>query len=94
MDPGDGRRSRCRPFRAGLAAGTVFRFKAGVELLQLTVTVTDRAGRRVPDLTVADFAVFEEGKPQVVSHFAADHVPLDVAFLTRAAACGTPADSR
>jgi Ca-activated chloride channel homolog len=56
-------------------------FKSGVELVPLTVTVTDRAGRHVPDLSVADFAVFEEGKRQVVSHFAADQVPLDVAFL-------------
>ncbi|HEX2454672.1 MAG TPA: VWA domain-containing protein [Vicinamibacterales bacterium] len=55
--------------------------KSGVELVPLTVTVTDRAGRYVPDLTVDDFAVFEEGKRQVVSHFAATHVPLDVAFL-------------
>ena len=56
-------------------------FKSGVELVPLTVTVTDRAGRYVPDLTAADFAVFEEGRRQVVSHFAADRVPLDVAFL-------------
>jgi Ca-activated chloride channel homolog len=56
-------------------------FKSGVDLVPLTVTVTDRAGRHVPDLTAADFAVFEEGKRQVLSHFAADPVPLDVAFL-------------
>ena len=56
-------------------------FKSGVEVVPLTVTVTDRAGRYVPDLTAADFAVFEKGKRQVVSHFAADQVPLDVAFL-------------
>jgi Ca-activated chloride channel homolog len=56
-------------------------FKSGVDLVPLTVTVTDRAGHYVPDLTAADFAVFEEGKRQVVSHFAADPVPLDVAFL-------------
>ena len=57
------------------------RYKSGVELVPLTVTVTDRAGRYVPNLTAADFAVFEEGRPQVVSHFAAGHVPLDVGFL-------------
>ena len=57
------------------------RYKSGVELVPLTVTVTDRAGHYVPNLTAADFAVFEEGWPQVVSHFAAGHVPLDVGFL-------------
>jgi len=56
-------------------------YKSGVELVPLTVTVTDRAGRYVPDLTAADFVIFEEGKPQVVSHFAAGHVPVDVGFL-------------
>jgi Ca-activated chloride channel family protein len=57
------------------------KFRSGVELVPLTVTVTDRAGRHVPDLTAADFAVFEEGTRQIVSHFAADPVPVDVGFL-------------
>jgi Ca-activated chloride channel homolog len=56
-------------------------FKSGVELVTLTVTVTDRTGRYVPDLTAPDFAIFEDGKPQTVSHFAAGHVSLDVGFL-------------
>ena len=57
------------------------RYKSGVELVPLTVTVTDREGRYVPNLTAADFAVFEDGRPQLVSQFAAGHVPLDVGFL-------------
>jgi hypothetical protein len=36
------------------------RFKSVVERVPLTVTVTDRAGRYVPDVTAADFAIFEE----------------------------------
>jgi VWFA-related protein len=56
-------------------------YRSGVELVPLTVTVTDRVGRHVPNLTADDFAVFEEGQRQVVSHFAADHVPIDVEFL-------------
>jgi Ca-activated chloride channel homolog len=56
-------------------------FRSGVELVPLTVTVTDRTGRYVPDLTASDFAIFEEGKPQVVSHFASGHVPVDIGFL-------------
>src|SRR6267142_1408920 len=66
------------PVRAGAQSGA---YKSGVELVPLTVTVTDRAGRYVPDLTGADFAVFEEGKRQVISHFAAVHVPVDLGIL-------------
>jgi Ca-activated chloride channel family protein len=35
----------------------------------------------VPDLTASDFAIFEDGKRQTVSHFVAGHVSLDVGFL-------------
>jgi Ca-activated chloride channel homolog len=56
-------------------------YRSGVEVVTLTVTVTDRAGRYVPDLTASDFAIFEDGKPQTVSQFASGHVPVDVGFL-------------
>ena len=56
-------------------------FKSGVELVPLTVTVTDRTGRYVQNLTAADFAIFEEGQRQVISHFASGHVPVDMGFL-------------
>jgi Ca-activated chloride channel homolog len=57
------------------------RFTSGVELVPLTVTVTDRSGRYVPDLTAADFAIFEEGRRQTISHFASGDTPIDVGFL-------------
>jgi Ca-activated chloride channel homolog len=57
------------------------RFRSGVELVPLTVTVTDRAGRYVPDLTAADFAIFEEGRRQEISHFASGEAPIDMGFL-------------
>ncbi len=57
------------------------RFTSGVELVPLTVTVTDRAGRYVPDLSAADFAIFEEGRRQAISHFASGDGPIDVGFL-------------
>jgi hypothetical protein len=66
-------------------------YKSGVELVPLTVTVTDRAGRYVPDLTAADFAIFEEGQPQVIAQFAAARRRSTSAFSsTPAAACRTP----
>ena len=58
--PGGGRRSRYRPFGPDSLLAQSPIFKSGVELVPLTVTVTDRAGRYVPDLTPADFAIFEE----------------------------------
>ena len=57
------------------------RFTSDVELVPLTVTVTDRAGRYVPDLTAADFAIFEAGRRQPIAHFASSDAPIDMGFL-------------
>jgi Ca-activated chloride channel homolog len=69
------------PFRPDSLLAQSRRFKSGVELVPLTVTVTDRAGRYVPDLTAADFAIFEEGRRQPISHFASSDAPIDMGFL-------------
>ncbi len=45
-------------------------FRASTTLVPLTVTVLDKDGRPVSDLTQADFSVFENGKPRdIVSFF-------------------------
>src|SRR5688572_31417115 len=78
------------PFGSDSLLAQSRRFRSGVELVPLTVTVTDRAGRYVPDLTAADFAIFEEGRRHAISHFASGDAPIDVGFLSiPAAACGT-----
>ena len=69
------------PFRPDSLLAQSRRFKTGVELVPLTVTVTDRAGRTVPDLAAADFAIFEEGRRQAISHFASGDAPIDMGFL-------------
>jgi Ca-activated chloride channel homolog len=56
-------------------------FKSGIEMVPLTVTVTDRAGRYVPGLTAAAFTIFEDGRPQTLSYFAAVDTPVDLALL-------------
>jgi Ca-activated chloride channel family protein len=56
-------------------------YRSGVQLVPLTVTVTDRGGRYVPDLTASDFAVFEDGRRQVISQFSAGRVPVDLGIL-------------
>jgi VWFA-related protein len=55
-----------------------FRFRTGVALVNVSVTVTDRSGRFVPGLTVRDFTVFEDGVPQPVSHFSNERVPVSL----------------
>ena len=46
-------------------------FRAGVDLVTFAVTAVDKRGNLIPDLTEADFEVFEDGKPQRITHFAA-----------------------
>jgi len=53
---------------AALDAQQVFR--AGVDLTNFAVTVTDKKGNIVPNLTKDDFEVVEDGKPQTLSYFA------------------------
>jgi Ca-activated chloride channel homolog len=45
-------------------------FRAGVELTTFGVTVTDRKGNIVTDLSQADFEILEDGKPQSIEYFA------------------------
>jgi Ca-activated chloride channel homolog len=56
-------------------------FKSGVEMVPLTVTVTDTAGKYVKGLTGNDFEVFEDGVQQHLTFFASEEVPVDVALL-------------
>ena len=45
-------------------------FRAGTELVNFAVTVTDARGNSLTDLTREDFEIIEEGTPQVVQYFA------------------------
>jgi Ca-activated chloride channel family protein len=56
-------------------------FRGGIDLVALSVVVTDQQQRFVRGLDVADFAVFEDGVRQDVSFFATEQVPLDLALL-------------
>jgi Ca-activated chloride channel homolog len=56
-------------------------FRAGVDLVALSVVVIDPKQRFVTGLDAADFAVFEDGVQQEVSFFATQQVPLDLALL-------------
>jgi Ca-activated chloride channel family protein len=56
-------------------------FRAGIDLVSLTVTVTDSEQHYVADLNRSDFVVLENGVPQDLSYFATTGVPLALALL-------------
>ena len=45
------------------------RFKAGVDLIQFSVILTDKQGTPITGLKSEDFEIIEEGKPQTISYF-------------------------
>jgi len=55
-----------------------FRFKSGVELVNVTATVSDSTGRFVSGLRAEDFRVFEDDEPVSVTHFSAERVPVSL----------------
>jgi Ca-activated chloride channel family protein len=63
-----------------LAAQTQ-RFRGGVELVSLNVTVTDPAGKYVTDLTQQDFEVYEDGARQALTFFSRTQQPISLALL-------------
>jgi VWFA-related protein len=58
-----------------------FRFKSGVELINVTATVTDRSGRFYSQLRKEDFLVYEDNKPVEVSHFSAERTPVSLGIV-------------
>lgn len=55
--------------------------KVDTELVDVPVIVTDPTGKPVLNLKQTNFAVFEDGKTQEVSDFAATSAPFEVALL-------------
>jgi Ca-activated chloride channel family protein len=58
-----------------------FRFRSGVELINVTATVTDDDGRFVSGLRQEDFTVYDDGERQDVSHFSSERVPVSLGIL-------------
>jgi len=55
-----------------------FRFKSGVDLVNVTATVSDENGRFVSGLAASDFTVYEDDKPQAIAQFTAERVPVSL----------------
>jgi Ca-activated chloride channel homolog len=56
-------------------------FRSKVELISVTATVMDDAGKLVTDLPREAFEVFEDGEPRKVSQFTHERVPVSLALL-------------
>ncbi|HEY6360632.1 MAG TPA: VWA domain-containing protein [Vicinamibacterales bacterium] len=67
-----------------------FRFRSGVELVNVTATVTDEDGRFVSGLRQEDFTVYEDGELQQVSHFSNERVPVSLGIVLDTSGSMTP----
>lgn len=56
-------------------------FEAGLEIINLTVSVTDAHSRYVTDLKEPDFAVFEDGVRQDLSLFTHENLPISLVLM-------------
>lgn len=61
--------------------GQSFRFRSAVELINVTATVTDASGRFVSGLRKEDFRVYEDERPQNVTHFNSERVPVSLGIV-------------
>jgi VWFA-related protein len=63
------------------ASGQQGAFRAGVDVVSLTVTVTDSSGHYVTDLDEGEFTVFEDGVKQKVNYFSRRQQPIALSLL-------------
>lgn len=52
--------------------------RVDVDVVQVTVTVSDGRGKFVPGVPRTAFHVFEDGHPQTITHFTSEDVPLEL----------------
>jgi VWFA-related protein len=58
-----------------------FRFRSGVELINVTATVSDGRGRFVSGLRQDDFRIYEDGQLRPITHFTAERVPVSLGIV-------------
>jgi len=75
-----------------LRAQEGFKFKTGVELISVTATVTARDGRFLPGLRKENFTIYDNDRPQTITHFSSDRVPVSLGILLDAS--GSMADEK
>lgn len=57
------------------------RFRTGIEVINLSISVVDPLNRYVSDLGQSDFAVFEDGMRQELSLFTHENLPISLALM-------------
>ena len=75
---------------AGPAAQEGFRFRSGVELINVTATVTDESGRFVSGLAKEDFRLFDDDESVEVTHFSNERVPVSLGIVLDTSGSMTP----
>ena len=58
-----------------------FRFRSGIELINVSATVTDRRGRFVDGLDQDDFLIYEDGVAQTITQFSRERVPVSLGIV-------------
>ena len=56
-------------------------FRSGTKVVSLYATVTEGGGRLVPDLAREDFEVLDDGKPQELTVFSSEVLPITVVVM-------------
>jgi Ca-activated chloride channel family protein len=69
------------PAGGPLALDRPITFKAGIDAVKVSVTVSDARGRYITGLTERDFQLLEDGQPQALSVFAQEQAPVSVTLL-------------
>jgi Ca-activated chloride channel homolog len=64
-----------------VAAAAAQVYRGGTDLVLLSVTVSDGAGRHVPGLQREDFRVYEDGVLQEIAHFSDQPEPISLSLL-------------
>jgi Ca-activated chloride channel family protein len=72
------------------AVGRAPTFSARVEVIRLSLSVTDGHNRLITGLTEDEFAIFEDGIKQDLAYFTQDPLPLSVALLVDCSASMEP----
>jgi Ca-activated chloride channel family protein len=68
-------------FSGVMAAAAAQSFRSRIDVVQVTVAVTDADGRLVTGLSKDDFQVFEDGVEQVITQFTDQRVPVSLGVL-------------
>jgi Ca-activated chloride channel family protein len=65
--------------------------RVDVDVVQVTVTVSDGHGKFIPGIPQSQFHVVEDGKPQKITHFASENAPLELIVAIDVSGSMTPA---